>query len=98
MPNDAQKLCVELFRKVEMPLSDAWISDEASTDDPAEYLRFVRGHLAALEEARTVIKDFLRKHKALPRRETKAARFARISGGKISLLEAAVSPPRKFRA
>lgn len=94
----AQDLCSDLFTKVEMPMSDAWISDEPSTDDPEEYLRLVRGHLAALEEARGVIKSFLRKYKALPRRETKAARFAQISGGRMSVLEAAVAPDRKFNA
>ena len=61
----AQELCEEIYRAVEMPLGDAWVSDEAGTDDPAEYLRFVRGHLAAVEEARTIIKKFLRKHRAL---------------------------------
>lgn len=58
----AQELCNELFRAVEGPMSDAWISDEASTDDPFEYLRFVRGHLAALDEARLSIKRFLKRH------------------------------------
>lgn len=58
----AQYLCNEIFSAVEGSLSDAWISDDAGTDDPQEYLNFVRGHLAALEEARAVIKKFLRKH------------------------------------
>ncbi|MGA9705267.1 hypothetical protein [Pseudomonas sp.] len=61
----AQKLCDELFIEVEGAMSDAWISDDACTNDPAEYLMFVRGSLAALEEARTIIKKFLRRHRRL---------------------------------
>jgi hypothetical protein len=60
--NDAQYLCNELFTAIESSLSDAWISDDAYTDSPEEYLQIVRGALAALEEARTVMKKFLRKH------------------------------------
>lgn len=63
-PNrEAQYLCNELYTAVEMPLGDAWVSDEAGTDDPKEYLQFVQGHLAALEEARKIMKAFLRKHR-----------------------------------
>lgn len=43
--NSAQDLCNELFLQVEGLLSDAWISDDAYTDDPKEYLKFVRGSL-----------------------------------------------------
>lgn len=60
--HSAQYLCNELYSAVEMSLGDAWVSDEAGTDDPKEYLQFVHGHLAALEEARKVMKAFLRKH------------------------------------
>ena len=63
----AQQLCNELFLEVEGPMSDAWISDDACTDDPQEYVRFVRGSLHALEDARKVIKAFLRKHRSLER-------------------------------
>lgn len=63
----AQALCHELFREVEGSLSDAWVSDEPSTDDPAEYLRFVHGNLLALEEARGVMKRFLKRHRYKPR-------------------------------
>jgi hypothetical protein len=59
----AQEICNELFLKVEGPMSDAWISDDACTDDPKEYLKFVEGSLWALEDARKVIKKFLRKYK-----------------------------------
>jgi hypothetical protein len=59
----AQALCHELFREVEGSLSDVWISDEPSTDDPAEYLRFVNGNLLALEEVRGIIKKFLKRHR-----------------------------------
>jgi hypothetical protein len=59
----AQELCNELFIEVEASLSDAWISDDAYTDDPDEYLRFVYGSLLALEEARVIIKKFLKRHK-----------------------------------
>lgn len=62
--NKAQDMCNELFRAVEGALSDAWISDDACTDDPAQYLRFVQGSLSALDEARIIIKKFLRRHKA----------------------------------
>ena len=58
----AQDLCNELFLKIEGALGDAWISDDAYTDDPAEYIEGVRGSLAALEEARKIMKDFLKKH------------------------------------
>jgi hypothetical protein len=47
--NKAQDLCNELFREVEGAMIDAWLSDDAYTDDPNEYLEFVRGSLAALE-------------------------------------------------
>lgn len=63
--NKAQDLCNELFTAVEGPMSDAWISDDANTDDPKEYLQFVRGSLYALDDARKVIKTFLRKHRRL---------------------------------
>lgn len=55
-------MCNELFLEVEGAMSDAWISDDACTNDPEEYLRFVRGSLAALDEARGIIKKFLKKH------------------------------------
>jgi hypothetical protein len=61
--NTAQQLCNELFLKVEGALGDAWISDDAGTDDPEVFLRNVLGHLYALEEARVIIKKFLRTHK-----------------------------------
>ena len=64
----AQAMCWELFRKVEGDLSDAWISDDACTDDPKEYVRFVRGSLYALEDARKSIKAFLRKYRHLERK------------------------------
>lgn len=60
--NKAQDLCSELFREVEASMSDAWLSDDAYTDDPEEYLEFVRGSLAALDEARGIIKRFLKRH------------------------------------
>jgi hypothetical protein len=60
--NEAQYLCNELFAAVESSLSDAWISDDAYTDSPEEYLQIVRGALAALDEARAIMKKFLRKH------------------------------------
>ena len=66
----AQYLCNELYTLVEHSLGDAWVSDDAGTDDPKEYLDFVRGHLAALDEARAKMKKFLRKHErklGLPR-------------------------------
>ena len=63
----AQELCNELFLAVEGDLSDAWISDDAYTDDPEEYLRFVYGSLIALEDARAKMKKFLRRHKFKPR-------------------------------
>lgn len=66
--NTAQDLCNELFLKVEGAMSDAWISDDACTDDPVEYLHFVNGSLLALEEARRIIKTFLRKHRKSQRR------------------------------
>lgn len=49
--NTAQDLCNELFLELEGPMSDAWVSDDACTDDPDEYLRFVRGSLGALKVA-----------------------------------------------
>lgn len=61
--NRAQDLCNEIFRDVEGALSDAWISDDAGTNDPLEYLRFIDGSLCALDEARGIIKRFLRRHK-----------------------------------
>ncbi len=64
----AQALCNELFLEVEGALSDAWISDDACTDDPKEYLRFVYGSLLALEEARGIIKRFLKRHRHVVRR------------------------------
>lgn len=63
----AQALCNELFLAVEGALSDAWISDDAYTDDPDEYIRGVYGSLLALEEARDIMKKFLRRHKFKPR-------------------------------
>lgn len=63
----AQELCEELFLEIEAPMSDAWISDDAGTDDPDQYLRLVYGSLLALEEARGKIKKFLRRHKFKPR-------------------------------
>ena len=68
----AQDLCNELFLAVEGSLSDAWISDDAYTDDPDEYLRFVYGSLLALEEARVIIKKFLRRHKFRAQRRLKS--------------------------
>lgn len=64
----AQALCNELFLAVEGCMSDAWISDDACTDDPREYVKFVRGSLWALEDARKVIKAFLRKYRHLERK------------------------------
>lgn len=61
--NTAQDLCNELFSQIEAPMSDAWISDDACTDDPAEYLTFVQGSLWALEDAQKLIKKFLRKYR-----------------------------------
>ena len=63
--NKAQDLCDELFKLIEGDMSDAWISDDAGTDDPKQYLDFVEGSLWALEDARKSIKKFLRKHKKL---------------------------------
>lgn len=65
--NKAQDLCNELFREIEGILGDAWISDDAGTDDPKEYLKQVRGSLWACEDARKVFKAFLRKHRHLER-------------------------------
>lgn len=61
--NVAQDLCNEIFLEVEGSMSDAWISDDACTNDPNEYLKFVYGSLLALEEAREIIKKFLKRHK-----------------------------------
>lgn len=61
--NKAQDLCNELFIKLEGPLGEAWMSDEAGTDDPQEFLQHVEGALLALEEARGIMKNFLRKHR-----------------------------------
>ena len=66
--NKAQNLCDELFKQVEGPMSEAWLSDDAGTNDPAEYLKFVEGSLWALEDARTIIKQFLRKHRKSAKR------------------------------
>ena len=60
--NSAQDLCNKLFAEVEGPLSEAWISDDAGTDDPEEFLRHVRGALDALDDARRRIRRFLRQH------------------------------------
>lgn len=64
----AQDLCDEIFRKVEGPLGEAWISDDAGTNDAAEYLDFIEGSLLALDDARKIIKAFLRKHRKLRRK------------------------------
>jgi len=61
--NKAQDLCNELFSEIESALGDAWISDDAGTNDPKEFLSHVRGALMALEEARNIMKKFLRKHR-----------------------------------
>lgn len=60
--NRAQELCTELFKEIEAPLGEAWISDDAYTDDPAEFLRFVRHSLSCLDESRRIIKRFLKRH------------------------------------
>jgi hypothetical protein len=60
--NKAQDLCAELFKEVEGVLGEAWISDDAYTDDPAEYLRWVDNAVLSLEEARKIMKRFLRRH------------------------------------
>lgn len=65
--NRAQDLCNELFLQVEGALSDAWVSDDACTDDPKEYLKFVRGSLYAAEDAVKILRAFLRKHRGLER-------------------------------
>lgn len=65
--NKAQELCVELFRELEGPLGEAWISDDAGTDDPKEFLTHVKGALLALEESKVIMKRFLRKHARLVR-------------------------------
>lgn len=59
----AQVLCDELFLKVEGVMSEAWLSDDAYTDDPATYLQWVQNSYDALGDARKIIKAFLRKHK-----------------------------------
>jgi surfactin synthase thioesterase subunit len=63
--NHAQALCNELFLELEGAMSDAWISDDAGTDDPKIFLGHVYGSLLALEEARAILKRFLRKHRKL---------------------------------
>lgn len=65
--NKAQDLCNELFGKIEFSLSDAWISDDAGTDDPTKYVEQVYCALLALEEARAIMKAFLKKHRRLRR-------------------------------
>lgn len=60
--NAAQDLCNELFKEVEGALSEAWISDDAYTNDPKEFLRFVDNSVLALEEARGIMKRFLKRH------------------------------------
>lgn len=59
----AQQLCVELYNKVSMPLSDAWVSDDAGEIGAAEYVDMARSHLWALEEARAEFKAFLRRNR-----------------------------------
>jgi hypothetical protein len=58
----AQDLCNELFLEIEGVMSEAWISDDAYTDDPAEFLRFADNSLLCLDEARKIIKRFLKRH------------------------------------
>lgn len=65
--NKAQDLCNELFLLIEGDMSDAWISDDAGTNDPQEFLGHAYGSLLALEDARKKIKGFLKKHKFRPR-------------------------------
>jgi hypothetical protein len=60
--NKAQDLCTELFKEVEGALSEAWISDDAYTDDPKEYLQWVDNAVLSLEDARKIMKRFLRRH------------------------------------
>lgn len=60
--NKAQELCTELFIEVEGVLGEAWISDDAYTDDPKEFLRFVDNATLALDDARKIMKKFLRRH------------------------------------
>lgn len=64
-PKTAQQLCNELYNKVSMPLSDAWVSDDAGEVEAAEYVKMAHHHLLALEEARTEFKAFLRRHRKL---------------------------------
>lgn len=61
----AQQLCNELYNAVSMPLSDAWVSDDAGSIEAAEYVEMARSHLWALEEARAEFKAFLRRHRKL---------------------------------
>ena len=70
MPVKAQDLCNELFREIEGAMSDAWISDDAGTDDPAEFLKHVQCSMWAMDEAKAIIKRFLRKHKDHMRKTT----------------------------
>lgn len=65
--NTAQNLCNELFQELEGPLGEAWISDDAGTDSPKEFLGHVNGALMALEESRAIMKKFLRKYARLVR-------------------------------
>jgi len=63
--NTAQDLCDELFKELEGSMSDAWISDDAGTNDPKVFLSNVEGSLWALEEARVILRKFLKKHRKL---------------------------------
>lgn len=63
--NKAQELCDELFRELEGPLGEAWISDDAGTDNPKEFLTHIYGALLALEESRAIMKRFLCKYHRL---------------------------------
>lgn len=63
----AQQLCNELYNKVSMPLSDAWISDDAGEIEAREYVKLVRSQLWALDEARAEFKAFLRRNRKYDR-------------------------------
>lgn len=61
--NAAQELCNELFRASSEILSSLRAIEGAYTNNPEEYLRQVEASLLALEEARSIMKAFLKRHR-----------------------------------